>query len=303
MAYHIRWQGQVTGPYEAAQILQMLDSGKITRMHQLSTDRRSWRQLSECEELQTPKSESMPPPPPTLGIPGRREMLRVGGRPPELKTKPRTEEGPTWSLDRNGREAGPFNQSQLFEMLARGQVQLGDVARMDSEVEWRTLGDFPQFQTPIAWQSAAEVTGDALPCYPSLVARTTAFLLDLVLIALAGGSGVLLSSLLGQNLAGTETRHVLVVIVAGIYLCWVYHALMEASIHQATLGKIALGIRVTDESGMRLTLGRASLRFFAKLLSVLPCGLGCLVAVLTQRRQALHDLLAGTLVVSKSTTN
>ena len=77
----------------------------------------------------------------------------------------------------------------------------------------------------------------------------------------------------------------------------VYSALLQSSSHQATLGQMALGIRVTDLSGGRISVARGVGRFFGYQLSNLLLGLGNLVMLFTPRRQALQDLLASTLVV------
>lgn len=77
---------------------------------------------------------------------------------------------------------------------------------------------------------------------------------------------------------------------------WLYHAGLEASPWQGTLGKRALTIRVVDRAHRRLTLRRATARYFAKSLSVLPLGLGLAAAWLDPKFRALHDRLAGTLV-------
>jgi uncharacterized RDD family membrane protein YckC len=80
-------------------------------------------------------------------------------------------------------------------------------------------------------------------------------------------------------------------------LGWLYYALMESSSKQATVGKMALGIVVTDMDGRRITFGRATGRYFAKILSALILGIGFLMVAFTERKQGLHDLLAKTLVV------
>jgi uncharacterized RDD family membrane protein YckC len=80
---------------------------------------------------------------------------------------------------------------------------------------------------------------------------------------------------------------------------WLYYALMETSSKQGTLGKMAMGIIVTDMQGKRLTFGRASGRFFGKLLSGIICCVGYMMAGWTEKKQALHDQLAGTLVVRR----
>lgn len=83
---------------------------------------------------------------------------------------------------------------------------------------------------------------------------------------------------------------------------WLYSALMESSSRQATVGKMALGIVVTDLRGERIGFGRATGRHFAKILSSLILGIGYVMAGFTRRRQCLHDMIAGTLVVKKDTS-
>lgn len=78
---------------------------------------------------------------------------------------------------------------------------------------------------------------------------------------------------------------------------WLYFALMESSEKQATLGKMALGLTVTDLSGQRITFGRATGRYFGKFVSSMILCIGYLMAAFTERCQALHDMMAGTLVL------
>jgi uncharacterized RDD family membrane protein YckC len=80
-------------------------------------------------------------------------------------------------------------------------------------------------------------------------------------------------------------------------ITWLYYALMESSAKQATVGKMALGIMVTDVEGRRIGFGTATGRHFAKILSALILGIGFLMVAFTERKQGLHDILAGTLVV------
>ena len=77
-----------------------------------------------------------------------------------------------------------------------------------------------------------------------------------------------------------------------------YFALLESSRLQATFGKLLLGIKVVDLSGKRISFARATGRFFAKILSGQVLLIGYLMAAFTERKQTLHDLLAGTLVVT-----
>ncbi len=83
---------------------------------------------------------------------------------------------------------------------------------------------------------------------------------------------------------------------------WLYFALMESSKNQGTLGKMALGLRVTDLDGKRINFGRATGRYFAKFLSHITLWIGFIMAGFTSKKQALHDFVAGTLVLSKQST-
>lgn len=75
-----------------------------------------------------------------------------------------------------------------------------------------------------------------------------------------------------------------------------YFAGMESSSHQATLGKKVLGMVVTDLSGNRLSLGRAIGRYFAKIVSAIILCIGFIMVAFTEKKQGLHDMIAGTLV-------
>lgn len=88
--------------------------------------------------------------------------------------------------------------------------------------------------------------------------------------------------------------------VLGVIVYWLYGALMESSSRQATLGKMALGIIVTDMNGDRISFGRASGRHFAKFISYIILLIGFLMAGFTEKKQALHDMIAGCLVTKGS---
>jgi uncharacterized RDD family membrane protein YckC len=78
---------------------------------------------------------------------------------------------------------------------------------------------------------------------------------------------------------------------------WLYEALMTSSSKQGTLGKMVFGLKVTDMQGQRISFGHATARHFAKYVSVLTAMIGFIVAGFTAKKQALHDLIAGTVVV------
>jgi uncharacterized RDD family membrane protein YckC len=78
-----------------------------------------------------------------------------------------------------------------------------------------------------------------------------------------------------------------------------YYGFQESSEHQATLGKRALGIIVTDLEGSRISFGRAAGRELAKILSALILLIGFLMIGFTERKQGLHDMIAECLVIDR----
>lgn len=82
----------------------------------------------------------------------------------------------------------------------------------------------------------------------------------------------------------------------GIFVTWLYEGLMTSSSKQATLGKMVLGLRVTDLEGGRISFARATGRHFAKYLSGAILFVGYIMVGLTERKQGLHDMIVNTLV-------
>jgi uncharacterized RDD family membrane protein YckC len=98
----------------------------------------------------------------------------------------------------------------------------------------------------------------------------------------------------------------LFIVFIGLVASWLYWGLMESSSWQATLGKKALGLMVTDLEGRRASFARTSGRYCAgRLASAVPWlgGLyyliSCICAGFTEKKQAIHDMIAGCLVIRK----
>ena len=88
-----------------------------------------------------------------------------------------------------------------------------------------------------------------------------------------------------------------------IAVIWLYFAGMESSKFQGTLGKLAVGLKVTDLNGNGISFLRASARYFCGMLSWATAMVGFVIAAITNKKQALHDLLAGTLVLERAPMN
>lgn len=132
--------------------------------------------------------------------------------------------------------------------------------------------------------------------YAKFGVRFVAFLIDWLLLSVVSALVLLALGLpLVPEIHDYEARLKMnfITIVAG----WLYYAGFESSAYQATPGKLAMGIFVTDTEGYAISFSRATGRFFGRLLSGLVLLIGYIMAAFTERRQALHDLLAKTLVL------
>jgi uncharacterized RDD family membrane protein YckC len=138
----------------------------------------------------------------------------------------------------------------------------------------------------------------------SFILNTVGFLLALPFIGTLVLSAVRLSdasandalNILGiTGILGSVLLIILIKFVGG----WLYYAIMQSSKTQATLGKMAIGAIVTDLEGNRLTFGRATARYFSKMITDMTSLIGYILAGITEKKQALHDMIAGTLVILK----
>ena len=149
--------------------------------------------------------------------------------------------------------------------------------------------------------SAAVATQTAGPVntahpYAGFWRRACAYLIDYFVVVVAWR--LIARALLNGYTAGNSPLYLLLLLVVAC----LYYASMESSGWQATLGKRALRIKVTDLYGERIGFGRALGRLFAHLISSIILGIGFVMAVFTSRRQTLHDMIAGTLVVKRVET-
>lgn len=154
---------------------------------------------------------------------------------------------------------------------------------------------------------AVVVSKEVATHYAGFWRRFVAVLLDSVILAIGGfiiGGifGFMIGAFLGAM--GTDIPTIQAIAggfgyVLGIVLNWLYFTLLESSSKQATLGKMALGIVVTDLNGNRISFGRATGRHFGKIISGMILCIGFLMAGFTKKKQALHDIIAGCLVVRK----
>jgi uncharacterized RDD family membrane protein YckC len=158
----------------------------------------------------------------------------------------------------------------------------------------------------------------ALPSpYAGLWLRVVAYIIDgiirvvifgvLFLIGLTFvGIGSMETMVRGMHNGDAEPPVALVLMLIFVFFLsivawWIYYAYLESSPNQGTLGKMALGLIVTDLQGRRISFGHATGRFFAKMITgLIPLGIGYMMAGFTEKKQALHDMIAATLVLRKN---
>lgn len=150
--------------------------------------------------------------------------------------------------------------------------------------------------------------------YASFWRRLVAFIIDNIVISFPTMllSGVVAALFMPQLLSSMEAEpspesiyallstygFVMLLNLVSALFFWLYYAFMESSAKQATLGKMAMGIKVVDENGQRISFARATGRTFSKIISYTILYFGFFMAAFTKKRQALHDLIATTYVVN-----
>ena len=146
--------------------------------------------------------------------------------------------------------------------------------------------------------------GDVTPTYAGFWVRFGAVVIDTVVLGLAGvilaiitviaivlvSPDTFLDTLLSPVFA------ILSQIVMNI-LSAAYFVFMHSSSKQATLGKMAMSLKVTDVDGERIGVGKSFLRLIGTFVSAVLLMIGYLMVAFTERKQGLHDKIAGTLVV------
>ncbi|MFC3651566.1 RDD family protein [Dyella humi] len=226
-------------------------------------------------------------------------------------------------IGRNGERHGPYQEEQIRDWLRSGQVSPDDLAWYDGLADWQPLSVlFPQDKPAPAPSPYGppplqqQRTNTAHFDYAGFWQRFGAWVIDLIILMIPSmivmytlGGLEAYKHLLGQMQSGADMTAALRdyaqategASVASLVITYLYYAFFESSKWQATPGKLALRLRVTDVQGQRITLGRAAARNIVRL-SALIFGLIpviCYLAITwTQRKQGLHDLWAGTYVLN-----
>ena len=192
--------------------------------------------------------------------------------------------------------------------LARFCANCGAPFQSEASVSPATSEIVPSAYAPAAQPPTAQLTS-SVPYAPAVRyggfwIRVVAAVMDWLIVSVVV-SPVAWIMILMIHVAGGAVRMpdvgvglVRGIVVQTLFFCafWIYEAAMESSSRQATLGKMALGLKVTDEQGQRISFARATARYFSKIVSGMILFIGYIMAGFTARKQALHDMIAGTLV-------
>ncbi len=146
---------------------------------------------------------------------------------------------------------------------------------------------------PPVWDAAPQSAQDVQ--YGGFWIRVVAYIIDAILLSFASG---VIGFATDMNMFEADYRNFnpagnLLSVVIG----WLYFALLESSQRGATVGKMAVGLRVVTDQGQRLTFMNATGRYFAKFISAIILGIGFIMVAFTDRKRGLHDMIAGTLVI------
>jgi uncharacterized RDD family membrane protein YckC len=153
-------------------------------------------------------------------------------------------------------------------------------------------------QCGVALRSGPVASVPAPMVFAGFWIRVGAYLIDYVILTIAGFIAMFLLGLALGVFTGVPTVGSSIgIFLAWLLFPWLYAALFECGPRQATLGKQAVNVKVTDLEGNRISFGRATGRYFAEWINGITLGIGYVMTGFTAKRQALHDMIAGTVVV------
>lgn len=211
-----------------------------------------------------------------------------------------------WYYVKNNERFGPIGKVELLDKLNQKIITNESLVWTEGLEDWVKIKEVPelkQHQTPPTPAKKKEInsanssnTTKRLQ-FAGFWRRAFAMIIDIIVMMIAlfflAGSFMLLTSTTSpDSTEGWST-------ILAFFLGWLYYAIWESSEYQATLGKMALGLKVTDTDGNQIDFGKASGRYFGKIISGLIFYIGYIMAAFTKKKQALHDMMSDCLVIKK----
>lgn len=226
-----------------------------------------------------------------------------------------------WHYTLSSQTYGPFDEALLLQWIRTGALPSSVLVWREGMDGWKTaLEAFPGAGLPIPPPPSAFATARPVP-FGGFWLRFAGWILDHLLVTFAIGiivgvfgiptgvpdtfdlhptnPGLWMDQINAQIDTAALLRYNLIV----YFLTWIYHAALVASPLQATVGKLAVGLKVVGPDGGRVSFLRATGRYFAREFcsGCLTMGFGYFLVPFDDRRRALHDRMAGTLVVARAT--
>ena len=222
-----------------------------------------------------------------------------------------------WYYASNGAQQGPVSAAVLMQLLSGGQVPTDSLVWRQGMGDWVAANTVPELLQPATTgqsPNAQPVLGygvvdsmyqpiDPLMRYAGFWIRFAGAFIDGIVVGVGGGiiNAAVNPMIVAASRGGPNMAWSVMGVNWSVSTCvgWIYVALMQSSSHQATLGQMATGLRVTDLEGRRINFARATGRYFAAVLSGCILYIGYLMMLWSPRKQTLHDQIAGTLVLTK----
>lgn len=188
----------------------------------------------------------------------------------------------------NGKPEGPYSYERMMEL----KIRSGTFVKTEAMDDYKEAHEIPELRELLGLKKQVRKP----QYFASLDLRLLAHFIDYFLVSVVF---FVLATTVVVFIDGREAR-IAVALSGGVIIPFIkmlYSMVMEASAKQGTYGKILMGLKVSDESGLPITLGRSVIRNLSKLICVVTLGLGYLYGFFDKRQQCLHDKIAGTVVI------
>jgi uncharacterized RDD family membrane protein YckC len=325
--FYVRRQGRVEGPWPMAKLISEVKLRKLGRHHDVSADAVNWRRASDVEGLFVSTTIRK-----RVGRPAQGDS-RVDAveATDELElahqAKSATSSAAMWHYSVHDQQFGPVGEDDLVRDIEMGRLPLDALVWREGYADWVMFEESPELMARLdnPWRNATsgatlsgatrfvEPVGNHKTSpfigygeHPGFWLRFAAYFIDAILVniivlpAFAIAIGLVLVASDERTNGAIGSIGFIVVVIIGLVVPWLYCALFESSSKQGTPGKLACGFVVTDINGNRISFGKATGRYFSMIMSALTLGVGYIMCAFTEKKQCLHDMMAGCLMYKKN---
>lgn len=308
--YYIRIRGRVIGPKELPDMQRLAQRAQLNSRTPVSEDGLSWLTAADFPEIFTRAAAAAPP-----------------AQQPEGNTTAEVAiVAEEWFFAINGQQhPNPVSLATLQSYVQAGTLGSADLVFRSGWDNWQPVSSIPELSITVQPTSSGnrsqQENSATQPAGPLVIAefmpRVGATLLDgvfvgginlivscctfLPFIFLSGAAGVAAENRFQAEAIGSTLglfAWLMVFVLSSIVGC-LYYIVLDSSRKQGTWGKQIVGLKVVDLQGGRLTIGRATGRCFGRYVTLLiPFFIGFLMPLFTEKKQTLHELMAGCLTVN-----